>query len=1046
MPSTHEPTHASPPPANGLLWRFFPEVRRRERERFLFFAALSGLITGAQTVGLAGSDALFLSGVGPRALPGAFILASAASVTGSLAYAFAVGRLRNDGLYVGLLAGSGGLLVIGVGFAWAGAAWVLYAFFVGAYVTQGVLLYLHFWTFATDYFDTLSSKRIFPYLVIAGSLGGIAGGGLSVLLSRVAPTEALIVTWALTLLGAAAWVQAHRRELKRWFPVGHESDESSVEGMQAALRFVRRSPLSRWLTMSVVGMVMSLFIMQFLEMQIFTAAFPSPEALASFFGIYLAVTNGIEILVARVVTPALVRRFGIATANLVHPLMTLTAFAALAIDPRLYVAVLARANRELMDNALASTVRSLSYNALPFRFRGRMRAFLEGMVYYAAMSTAGGVLLLVENRLDQRALCVLGMAAASVYGLANLRVRGEYLRSLVSELRSGRLDLDAVGGDLGELEVSRLAEQWQSSLEQDRSPPPGWLDLPPLFARHGVTEPLHRNATHPHPAVRVACIEALAQVDDPKLPDLLCVALSDPDSSVRLAAARATGDRTPRPEAVSAALRARLHDPDVRVRAEAAFHLTGEGFETLEQMARAEDAGSAIEALLRLPPQLVERARSRLDDDDAAIRATALTTARRLADWPSLTPERLEQALRHPDHRVRRAAAEALGERRDEASASLLAEALDDVHREVRAAAADGLASMGELGVSAARTRVESLRRWTADAALQAVAGARSSSSRAVLEQAFRARVRDAWENLAALELLPPGGDLGLRFLQTALEDARIRSTRIAFRVLELMEDPHVVRSVRQALELESERRRSDALEVLSNLGDREDAQRLALLLEDGPVSDKLPSVRDALGLPRAFADVVDRARSSKDPWLVLAASARAAAPHDAIPPEVHTMETLLALRRVPLFSHLSLEQLEAIGRSMSEDQYIAGEVVVREGEPGEDLYVMLEGEARAYKDYGTPAETPLTTMSPDGIGYFGEIAIFDRAPRSATVVVTRDARLLTLAGSRFMDLIQQSPEIAFDIFRVLTQRLRSAEERLRAEEDARRSSSKDPA
>ena len=154
-------------------------------------------------------------------------------------------------------------------------------------------------------------------------------------------------------------------------------------------------------------------------------------------------------------------------------------------------------------------------------------------------------------------------------------------------------------------------------------------------------------------------------------------------------------------------------------------------------------------------------------------------------------------------------------------------------------------------------------------------------------------------------------------------------------------------------------------------------------------------------------------------------------------------MQSLLALQRVPLFSHLSLEQLEAIGKFMTESTYLAGEVVVREGDPGEELYVMLEGEAQAFKNYGTPEQDELTTMSPSGVGYFGEIAIFDRAARSATVVVTRDARLLTLDGTRFMDLILQSPEISFEIFKVLTQRLRKAEERVRDQEDHDRDSSK---
>jgi HEAT repeat protein len=723
--------------------------------------------------------------------------------------------------------------------------------------------------------------------------------------------------------------------------------------------------------------------------------------------------------------------------------MTLITFAALAIDPRLYIAVMARANREMMDNSLANPIRALSYNALPFRFRGRMRALLEGMVFYAAMSVAGIALLLLDGALDHRALCGVGMAAATVYGFANLRVRREYLRSLVDELRTGRLDLDAVGADLGELEIGRLAEQWQISLADDAEPPRGWLDLPPIFARAGVTEPLRRNATHTHAEVRVACIEALAEVGDPGMSDLLLVALEDPEASVRLAAARAAGSIEDREAPLTASLRDRMQDPDARVRAEAAAHLAAEGLQTLKQMASAEDQGSAIEALHRLPAELVDEARVRLDDEDAAVHAGALDALIRLSDVQSLTPDRLERDLGHPDYRVRRAAVRALADRRDERTATLLAEGLDDVNREVRAEAVSSLASMGEIGVGAAQAWVESIRKWTADAALLAVARAQGDSSRRVLEHAFRARVRGAWESLAAQQLVPGDGDVSERFLHTALGDAQARNTWIAFRVLELLEDPAVVRSVRKALDYESLRQRADALEVLSNLGDRESAQQLALMLEEGPVSEKLPAVSPQALLPRALGDVVHRARESPDRWLNLAASGHAPSAPDETAPEVHTMESLLALRRVDLFSHLSLEQLEAISKFMTEAHYVAGEVVVREGDPGEQLYVLLEGEAQALKNAGTRDEIALTTMSPSGVCYFGEIAIFDRAPRSATVVITRDARLLILDGTRFMDLIVQSPEISFEIFKVLTQRLRTAEERLRAQEDEERDSSK---
>jgi len=139
-------------------------------------------------------------------------------------------------------------------------------------------------------------------------------------------------------------------------------------------------------------------------------------------------------------------------------------------------------------------------------------------------------------------------------------------------------------------------------------------------------------------------------------------------------------------------------------------------------------------------------------------------------------------------------------------------------------------------------------------------------------------------------------------------------------------------------------------------------------------------------------------------------------------------MERLMALRNVPVFAKLHLDRLEAIHQLMSVADYLRGEEIVREGESGRELFVLLEGEVETYKNYGTPEERFLGTLTP--VGYFGEIAVLDDAPRSATVIASKDSRLLTLGGEPFKELVLQTPEISFEIFKVLTARVRAAEQR----------------
>jgi len=697
------------------LWRLLPAVRRTERDRFLFFFLLAAALNLAATLGLVGSEALFLARLGPERLPTAFILASLATVLGSMLYAVVVGRMRNDRLFVVMLV-LGAATLLGLFELIRGRAdWAITPLFCVFYLTQALFINLHYWTFATDFFDTLSSKRLFPLFAVGASFGGMLGGALAVAITRFVSSESLLLAWALVLLGVAAGVRAARARLLRWAPIGiHEADESSVEGLWGALRYVARSRMALWLLLSVVGMVFALTLMQYLYLGIFSESFESAEALAAFFGIYLAVTNGVEILVGNALTPWLIRRFGVAQANLAHPILTLATFVALVFDPRLYVAILARANRELLENSLAGPIRALSYNALPRRFRGRMRALLEGVVFFGAMSLAGGLLLAVGADVAPSWLGLAGACAALLYAAANLIVRREYLRSLVEEIGQGRLDLGAVAGDLDSRELEGLARRWdeQVGAEPERVPAP-LLDLAGPLARRGFTDLVSGHAHHPDPRMRVACARALSGTPDRPQPELLVSFLDDSDSAVR----RATGDWIAAQEAldpeVSACLERHLVDPDPEVRARSAATLRSGGEATLRLMLAGPSAEEQIAALARIPSAMVESALAAATSDEPAVRAAAIDCLVRIDAAKRVEGPALVKDLAHPDPGVRRAAAACLAERDDRDALETLGSALDDVSRSVRSEAQRALAARGDDGVLAAEPHTRGARVWT---------------------------------------------------------------------------------------------------------------------------------------------------------------------------------------------------------------------------------------------------------------------------------------------------------------------------------------------
>jgi len=1013
-----------------LFGRLFPAVRPAEQGRFLFFFSLLALVTLAQTVGLVGAETLFLSRLGSAALPRAFVGAALATVFASLAYAAVVGRARNDGLFAVLLLLAAALLA-GGGLAAARGAPAAAPLLFGAFFTTQAVFLNHYWTFVGDFFDTLASKRLFPLFMAGSSIGGGAGGALALALAGAAPPEALIGAWAAGLATAAALLRLSRARIRRWGPLGYEeSDESSVAGLRAALLYARGSPMSRWLVLSALGMVMALFATQYLYSEAFVRAYPEPADLAAFVGAFLVASNAFELFVETVLTPRLIRTFGVASANLLHPLLTLATFGVLALDFSLAPAVAARLNRETLDNALAQPVRHLVYNALPERLRGRMRAFLEGIVVYSGMAVAGAALLALPGGLrgerDVWLLCALGAALALLYFAANAAVRRAYLATLVEELRQGRLDLRDVGDALGDFEVTRLAALWRELLAR-RAPgaSAAGLELAPLLAERGLVEPLVYAAGHRDADVRLASVEALGSVPGEAARAALLGALHDREPAVRVAALRGLGQGDASPGAPPAAVRERLADPVADVRAEAALRSGAEGHALLERMARSPESAEAVAALARLPSSLQWLARERAGDSAPAVCAAALEALVRLGAEDSVPTAEGAPRVEHPAPAVRLAAVAMLGAQATEAAAAALGGALDDSVRAVRAAGADALGRLGDRGVAAASPLLEARGLWTVDAALAAIGAAGTARARTALAADLRRRVRDAWSHELAGAALHGAADVPHRFLLTAHASAGARALRLAFRILELLEGPVVVRSVQRTLRVGRPRARADALEVLSNLGDRQAAGLLSLLHEGGSVEDRIRGVPLLAGRPRSAADAVAAGREAADPWIRAAAAAAAAADEG----EHGVMERLLALREVPIFAQLRLDQLESIHRAMRDEAYVRGEVIVREGEPGHELYLLLEGEVEVWAGYGGPSPKLLNRLT--AVSYFGEMAVLDDETRTATIVVARDVRVASLAGERLKDLVFSMPEMAFEIFREIIARVRRAERRL---------------
>jgi CRP/FNR family cyclic AMP-dependent transcriptional regulator len=125
-------------------------------------------------------------------------------------------------------------------------------------------------------------------------------------------------------------------------------------------------------------------------------------------------------------------------------------------------------------------------------------------------------------------------------------------------------------------------------------------------------------------------------------------------------------------------------------------------------------------------------------------------------------------------------------------------------------------------------------------------------------------------------------------------------------------------------------------------------------------------------------------------------------------------------LAKVPLFSGCSKRDLQTIARVVKDIDHAAGTVIAREGEPGIGLFVIVEGQADV-----TIGGKKKTTLAPGD--FFGEIALLDGGPRTATVSAVTDVKLLGLTEWVFRGLMQEHPSIAIKTLQQMASRLRAA-------------------
>lgn len=141
------------------------------------------------------------------------------------------------------------------------------------------------------------------------------------------------------------------------------------------------------------------------------------------------------------------------------------------------------------------------------------------------------------------------------------------------------------------------------------------------------------------------------------------------------------------------------------------------------------------------------------------------------------------------------------------------------------------------------------------------------------------------------------------------------------------------------------------------------------------------------------------------------------------------TLTNLDLIRRVPLFSMITPDQVLLLSDAVDKRRFKRGERIVTQGGQANALFILLTGSARVVFTDDKNREVILAALVPGD--YIGEMSLIDNDPHSASVETERQTDVLVLGRAEFMRCLSDNPMMAYSVMRGLVARLRKADEKI---------------
>lgn len=954
-----------------------------------------------------------------------------------------------------------GSIALRIGLAFTHSKWLLLALPIWSQTLVNLTV-TAFWTLAGNIFDIRQGKRIFGLMNAGSWLAYVVMGPFTTPLVNAIGTENLYFVIAACLLIAFFLQQLVIRS--------NPSTQAAPEVIEGQPQQTSILQLFRIRYIVLIFALITLWrISYFILDNVFydraALQYPTADGMAGFIGGFFGLTGLLGFITDMFLTGRIISRFGLRAGLLATPTLTVLCMAALAVtgtvDPQtlsllFWLAVAGKFINEGLGFSLDQTASNVLYQPIHERIRARAQTITEGIIQPLAIGLAGGLLLLFNTILKFNAiqLTYIYLVAGVIWiGICVALIRA-YPVALTEALHKRRFgDKGVLLTDSSSIQIVRNALKSNHAseviyaldlLEKGES---DTLSMDLAASIRSQIPEVRRDAIQRAERLKLSVLLPVIQTqlkleDDPKVRETASCALivlgADSNTALNLLAQE---DASTKRGAMIGSLRFSAENKKTKA------------YERLELLARSNSNKERIEASELIAestnPALWEVLLPLLKDEDLNVKRYALRAAtkiRRAELYPSIIP-----ALGSPQ--TRSLAFNALTVGGNEALPAIIASLKNEtLHRRIHLRlirACSNIKSQAAIHVLEGLIRHPnaSIRSRTLMALHDCRYKPERESISLVNEQVAAEFRRAAW-------LLGTIHDLGKSTQANVIERAASHDIEETinrlFHLFGFLYEPHAIQRAHNAIRRRDVNRRSYAIEVLDTTLDKAHKLVFIPLLENFSPKEKLEKMGGdykQISLPAAgrVLDILENPLAKENPWLVataiefadglgisletnvlekLATSnesllARMVTRKRKDTKMLSTVERVIVLKSLSMFAETPDEALAELAELLQEIFVQPGDVIVREGETGDSLYIIVDGKVEVVDD-----NRILNQLEARAV--FGELSMLDSSPRTATIRALEETSLLRLDQVSFYEIMSDYVEVAMGTIQLLTRNLRA--------------------